>query len=100
MQNFVPKPILPNLLVVAVLSFCSFKADAQATVYPAVLYKVGGSASGSAQGIALDANTNTYVLGTFTSTTTINGTTLTNATGWPDIFFVKSRFSALNPVIW
>jgi hypothetical protein len=92
MQRFVRNPIFPILLAAAVLIFCRFKADAQSTVYSRVLYKVGGSASGPAQGIALDSNTNIYVLGTFASTTVINGTTLTNTTGWPDLFLVKFRF--------
>jgi hypothetical protein len=48
----------------------------------------------------LDPNTNSYVLGTFASTTIINGTTLTNTTGWPDIFLVKFRFGGGTPPIW
>ena len=91
MQRFVRNSIFPILLAAAVLIFCRFKADAQSTVYSRVLYKVGGSASGPAQGIALDSNTNIYVLGTFASTTVINGTTLTNTTGWPDLFLVKFK---------
>jgi hypothetical protein len=97
MQRFVQKPILLILLMVAVLFFCSFKADAQSMVYPRIVYNVGGSASGLAQGIALDSNTNIYVLGMFASTTIINGTTLTNATGWPDMFLVKLRFGPSVP---
>jgi hypothetical protein len=92
MQRFVQKPILPSIVMVAALLFCSFKANGQSTVYPVILYQVGGSASESAQGIALDSNTNIYLLGTFASTTTINGTTLTNTTGWPDMLLVKFRF--------
>ena len=98
MQSSFRNMIFPILLVVAILFFCSFKADAQSTVYPRVLNKVGGTASGLAQGIALDSNTNVYVLGTFASTTIINSTTLTNVTGWPDIFLVKLRFSAGAPL--
>lgn len=97
MQRFILKAIL---LVFVLLCFCSFRAEAQPAVYTRVLHDLGGSAPGQAQGIALDANTNTCVLGSFTSTTVISGTTLTNVTGWPDIFLVKSWFSAGNLVRW
>ena len=97
MQRFDLKPIL---LVVVFLCFCGLRSDAQSAVYTRILHDLGGSAPGLAQGIALDANTNTCVLGIFTSTTVINGTTMTNVTGWPDIFLVKSRFGGVNPVIW
>ena len=93
MHGFVQKPNLPDFLMVVALLFCSLKADAQSVVYPRILYQVGGSASESALGIALDSNTNIYLLGTFASTTTINGTTLTNSTGWPDMLLIKYRFS-------
>jgi hypothetical protein len=97
MQRFETKPFM---LVFVLLFFCGFRAEAQSAVYPIVLHNLGGSAPGLAQGIALDANTNTCVLGTFTSTTLISGTILTNVTGWPDIFLVKSWFSAGNLVRW
>ena len=84
-------------LMVCLFSFSS-NTNAQTTVYSLLLSKIGGTAPEPALGMALDSNTNYYILGQFSTNTTIKTTTLTNASGWPGVFLVKSIFAGL--VLW
>jgi hypothetical protein len=83
--------------ILAILLFLVINASAQSQVYTQILFKFGSTSPVKAQGIALDFSTNSYVVGSFTTNTTINGTLLPNASGWPNILLVRSR---PGPLVW
>jgi len=88
------------LVIVSFCLFSRFTASAQGTVYAYQLYRTTGTSPASALGVALDPGTNGYVLGEFASATTINGTTLNNASGWPDFLLMKFKYGSTNAPQW
>lgn len=79
---------------------CAFNAKAQGNVYAFSVYKALGTAPLSVLGYAVDGLTNTYPLGGFSTTTTINGTTLNNPSGYPNILLMKFKYTFTNAPQW
>ena len=88
------------LVIISASFFYNFNADGQGSVYSYSRYNSAGTSPESAMGIATDGNTNSYILGGFSSATTINGTTLNNDSGWPNIFLIKFIFGSTNAPQW
>ena len=88
------------LAIVFVCLFCHSTVVAQGVVYANGLYKAAGTSAMLALGNTADGSTNTYVLGGFSSATTINGTTYNNASGWPNILVMKFKYGATNAPQW
>src|SRR5260221_7222004 len=100
MNTSSPKFACQILAIVFAFFICRSSADAQSSIYAYQVYKTAGTSPETAMGIVSDGGTNNYVLGGFSSATTINGTTLNNASGWPNIFLLKFKFGATNAPHW
>ena len=96
-------PIKQSAWIFAVISvsfFCSFDCGAQSGLYGYWFYRASGTSPAWASGFVADVNTNCYVVGQFTSATTINGTTLNNPSGWPNILLLQFRLGHTNAPGW
>lgn len=94
-----------NRMVVSLFTAIALSAGvsavhAQSGIYGYWFYRAAGTSHTWASGFAADVSTNCYVIGQFSSATTINGTTLNNPSGWPNILLLKFKLGSTNAPQW